>query len=62
MEKSDKMEVVGGARRESCSHEVAEGCEKILADPRIRVPSISLNSKVHDKRKKSDVEIGRAHV
>ena len=43
----DKMEGVGGAGRESCRHEVAEGCEKILADPRIRVPSI---------------KIGRAHV
>ena len=34
---------------------MAEGCEQILADPRISVPSISLNSKVYDKRKKSDV-------
>ena len=34
---------------------MAEGCGQILADPRIRVPSISLNSKIHDKRKKSDV-------
>ena len=34
---------------------MAEGCGQILADPRSRVPSISLNSKVHDKRKKSDV-------
>ena len=55
MEKSDKMEVVGGDRRESCSHEVTEGCEQILADPRISVPSISLNSKVYDKRKKSGI-------
>ena len=52
---SEKMEGMGGAGRESCRHEVAEGCEQILADPRIRVPSISLNSKVQDKRKKSDV-------
>ena len=55
VEKSDKMEGVGGVRRESYSHEVAEGCEQILVDPRISVPSISLNSKVYDKRKKSDV-------
>ena len=52
---SEKMEGMEGAGRESCRHEVAEACEQILADPKIRVPSISLNSKVHDKRKKSDV-------
>ena len=52
---SDKMEGVGGVRRKSCSHEVAEGGEQTLADPRISVPNISLNSKVYDKRKKSDI-------
>ena len=52
---SEKMEGMGGAGRESCRHEVAKGCGHFLAEPRIRVPSISLNSKVHDKRKKSDV-------
>ena len=38
---------MGGAGRESYRHEVAEGCGQTLAD--------SLNLKVHDKRKKSDV-------
>ena len=38
---------MGGAGRESYRHEVAEGCGQSLAD--------SLNSKAHDKRKKSDV-------
>ena len=52
---SDKMEGVGGVRRESCILEEAEGGEQTLADPRISVPSSSLNSKVSDKRKKSDV-------
>ena len=54
VEKSDKMEVVGGDRRKSCIHEVAEGGEQTLADPRISFPSISLNSKVYEKGKKSD--------
>ena len=53
VEKSDKMEVVGGARRESCIYEVAEGGGQTLADPRISFPSISLNSKVYEKGKKS---------
>ena len=54
MEKSDKMEVVGGDRRESCIYEVAEGGGQTLADPRISFPSISLNSKVYEKGKKND--------
>ena len=49
---SDKMEGVGGVRRESCILEEAEGGEQTLADPRISVPSSSLNSKVFDRRKK----------
>ena len=54
MEKSDKMEVMGGARREICIYEVAEVGEQILADTRIHFPSISLNSKDYEKGKKSD--------
>ena len=54
MEKSDKMEVVGGARRESCIYEVSEVGEQTLADNRISFPSISLNSKDYEKGKKSD--------
>ena len=52
--KSDKMEVVGGARRELCIYEVAEVGEQNLADTRIHFPSISLNSKYYEKGKKSD--------
>ena len=52
--KSDKMEVVGGVRREHHSYEVAEVGEQNLADTRIRFPSISLNSKDYEKGKKSD--------
>ena len=54
VEKSDKMEVVGRARRELCIYEVAEVGEQNLADTRICFPSISLNSKNHEKGKKSD--------
>ena len=54
VEKSDRMEVVGGARRELCSYEVAEVGEQNLADTRLCFPSISLNSKDYDKGKKSD--------
>ena len=54
VDKSDKMEVVGGARRELCIYEVAEVGEKNLADTRIRFPSISLNSKDYEKGKESD--------
>ena len=54
MEKSDKLEVVGGARREICIYEVVEVGEQILADTRIRFPSISLDSKDYEKGKKSD--------
>ena len=54
MDKYDKMEVVGGARREICIYEVAEVGEQNLADTRIRFPSISLNSKDYEKGKKSD--------
>ena len=54
VEKSDMMEVVGGARRESCFYEVAEVGEQTLADTRISFPSISLNSKDYEKGKKSD--------
>ena len=54
VEKFDKMEVVGGARRESCIYEVVEVGEKILADTRISFPSISLNSKDYEKGKKND--------
>ena len=54
MEKSDKMEVMGGARREICIYEVAEVGEQILAGTRISFPSISLNSKDYENGKKSD--------
>ncbi|XP_030943370.1 uncharacterized protein LOC115968197 isoform X2 [Quercus lobata] len=54
VEKSNRMEVVGGARRELCSYEVAEVGEQILVDTRLRFPSISLNSKDYVKGKKSD--------
>ena len=48
------MEVVGGARRESCIYEVSEVGEQTLADNRISFPSISLNLKDYEKGKKSD--------
>ena len=54
VEKSDKMEVVGRARGELCIYEVAEVGEQNLANTRICFPSISLNSKNHEKGKKSD--------
>ena len=54
VEKSDKMEVVGGARRESCIYEMAEVGEQTLADTKISFPSIRLNSKDYEKGKKSD--------
>ena len=54
VEKSDKMVVVGGARRESCFFEVAEAGEQTLVDTRISFPSFSLNSKNYEKGKKSD--------
>ena len=47
--KSDKMEVVGGVRREQRINEVAEVGEINLADTRIRFPSLSLNSKAYEK-------------
>ncbi|XP_050265760.1 uncharacterized protein LOC126709524 isoform X2 [Quercus robur] len=52
--KYDRMEVVGGARRELCSHEVAEVGEQNLADTRLRFPSFNLNSKDFVMGKKSD--------
>ena len=45
---------MGGARREICIYEVVEVGEQILADTRIRFPSISLDSKDYEKGKKSD--------
>ena len=54
VDKSDKMEVVGGARRELCIYEVVEVGEQNLANTRIHFPSISLNSKDYEKGKKSD--------
>ena len=53
--KSDKMEVVGGDRREQCINGVAEVGEQNLANTRIRFPSLSLNLKAYEKGKKSDV-------
>ena len=47
--KFDKMEVVGGVRREQRINEVAEVGEINLADTRIRFPSLSLNSKAYEK-------------
>ena len=44
---SEKMEGMGGAGKDSHRHEVAEGCGQSLAE--------NLNSKAHDKRKKSDI-------
>ena len=53
--KSDKIEVVGGDRREWCINEVTEVGEQNLANTRISFSSISLNSKAYEKGKKSDV-------
>ena len=47
--KSDKMEVVGGDRREQCINEVAEVGEQNLVDTRIHFPSLSLNSKAYER-------------
>ena len=52
--KSDKLEVVGGVRREQCINEVVEVGEQNLAETRIRFPCLNLNSKAYGKGKRSD--------
>ena len=55
MGKPDKMEVGGGDRRVQCVNEEAERGEQNPANTRINFPSLSLNSKAYEKKKKSDV-------
>ena len=59
--KSERMEVVGGIRREQRLSEVAEVGKQKLADTRFHFPSF-LNSKVDEKGMKCDCWSGRGLV
>jgi len=54
--KPNKMVVGGEDRREQCINEETKVGEQNQAESRIRFPSLNLNSKAYENRKKSVVE------